>query len=154
MKERILNTLKNYGKRAGTKLLSYLLEHLNKEFSFIQLDRMLHDENKLFKEDDNELMDCFADIINIPMCDQRTIDECKGRIKQIDRMIDQSVNGEKSHNIIELMSEKREIQKYLMEVTGRSGKIRFFKNEYNKIKDTIMKNIRRALKEIEKAGIY
>jgi len=166
MKQRILNLLSKHKKRAGARILSFLYENRKIEFSYLQLYQLVKQDthetrhlvtsmtsvnkplptnHKPHTETRNQSPFTLIDVPHIPMTDQRTIDDCKARIYQLDKMIENTIANEKPHYLLDLISEKRQIEKYLYEVTGKNGKIRFFKNEFTKLKDTIMKNIRRIL---------
>lgn len=137
-------------KNNGLIYLEHLLTHPNTDSSILELYRLV---NKSIPTDystevvDYELNEVFMneDIYHTePTIDQKTIDTCNTRIKEINELL-KKISNQKSAKAEALRSEEIEIANYLNSQKNIKGKPRILPNVAERIRQNVSKSIHTAI---------
>ena len=121
----------------GIRYLCHLLEHENREFSYIALHQAVNNN----EANDHDLG--FLENTRIKMSDAKTIREVYSRIHKINELI---ANGNDSDAV---KNEKKSLEIYIDEVVDKNY-IKYFHDQFLKCRKGIKEVIRLGLKKIEK----
>jgi len=147
--EKILGEVKH---TTGCRYVLCLLKNKRKKFPYFYLENNDEITNyQIIKEvNEFELVESISIyFINVPieMCDQRTIDEVKKRLKIINTILD-SGDIENPEMLSKLALEREQLINYLNEVLTASGKIKRFHDQLCKSKFAVKKSIQRFMNEL------
>ena len=130
-----------------------LVKNVRKDLPYFYLEQLHFEDGFVF---DFEVAD--ADMVDsasmslfhssIEMCDHRTRDEVLKRLSEVRSKIQYCIDTGDSECLYDLESEKEHLVSYLAEVLYPDGRIRMFRDNIYKIRDTVSKNVRRFLDEL------
>jgi len=145
----LLNKM-NY--RKGGEYIIHLLQNPNRQFPYFYLEygNTKKDLGQTYIHDLDYLQHVTDYLTKTPilMCDDKTKKEVQQRLNEVLQRIANAEKVGSPNDLYDLMEEKNCLIKYLAEVLGTHGKIRYFQDSLVKPKRAVLQNIRRFFKEL------